>query len=509
MDFTVWNLIFGPGFRNNKMKMKQNFRAGISWLLIIGASVLLLPRCANIVPPSGGPKDTTAPKLVSASPSDSTLHFKSKKVVLTFDEYVELDNIFDKLIVSPTLKRTPTVTAKLHTVTMTIKDTLAPNTTYTFNFSDAIKDINERNPIQEYSYVVSTGDYLDSLQVRGYIINAETGKPDSNVSVMIYRHNEDSVVSKEKPVYYARSKGNGSFWFKNMAPGDYKLFALKEEDKDLQYNQPGELIAFEDSLIHLREQNIKDVTMLLFLEKDSTLKEPGEMGNEPPPEEEHKEKDKDKEKKKKRHITVAPTLSDNHQDLGQPLLLTFSGPVKTMDSTTFLLTQDTTNTPVRFSVSFDSTRTKLSVQYTWKEGTPYRLIIPKESITDTTGLSLAKADTIKFMSKKESDYGRAMVTLHLSDSAKAQINDSMHIVVQLIKDKEIKYSGTLVNNTWVKKLIQPSEYEVRILLDNNNNGKWDRGVYYGTPKKQPERVVNFPKKENIKANWGVPIRLTL
>jgi hypothetical protein len=508
LDFTVWNLIFGPGFRNNKTKMKKNFRGWVSWLLIIGTCVLLLPRCANIVPPSGGPKDTTAPRVVSISPLDSTLNFKSKKVVITFDEYVELDNIFDKLIVSPTLKRTPTVTSKLHTLTMVIKDTLAPNTTYTFNFSDAIRDINERNPIQEYSYVVSTGAYLDSLQIRGYIINAETGKPDSNVSVMIYRHTEDSVVSKEKPVYYARSKGNGSFWFKNMAPGDYKLFALKEEDKDLNYNQPAELIAFADSLIHLRDKNIKDVSLLMFIEQDSTIKKPNEFSIEPPPQEEER-KDKDKDKKKKRHTIISTSLSDSRQDLGDSLHLTFSIPIKTWDSTTLQLTQDTTNVPVKFSTFLDSTRTKLAIIYPWIEGTPYRLTIPKEAITDTAGLQLSKADTITFKTKKNSDYGKAMVSLHLTDSAKAALGDSMHYVIQLVKDKSVKYSGKIVNGSFIQKLIQPGEYEVWLLLDTNNNGKWDRGVYYGTPKKQPERVVSYPKKENIKANWGVPITLTL
>lgn len=492
--------------------MNHNFRGWAFWLIVISICILLFPRCANIVPPSGGPRDTLPPRLLSTTPPDSTLHFNKHKVYFTFNEYVQLDNIFEKLIVSPTLKRTPTVTSKLKTVTMEIKDTLEANTTYTFNFADAIKDNNEGNPIYDFQYVVSTGDYLDSLEVRGFIIDAETGKPDSNVSVMIYRHMEDSVVSKEKPVYYARSKGNGSFRFRNMAPGDYKLFALKEEDRDLQYNQPKELIAFHDSLIHLRDQNIKDVTMLMFIEQDSTLKKPGDPEHEPPPPEEEddrKEKEKEKEKKKKHTLNVSPSLADNRQELGQPLLLGFSKPVRTMDSSTFQLTQDTLFTPVAFTTSFDSTRTKLSIHFDWKEGKPYRLIIPKEAVIDTTGMEMAKTDTISFAAKKESDYGKVMLTLQLSDSSKSVISDTMHFVAQLVKDKEVKYSGKVENGTWVQKRITPGEYEVWILLDDNNNGKWDRGVYYGTPKKQPERVVSFPKKENIKANWGVKIPLTL
>lgn len=522
LDITDSNLIFGPGFWHNMIKMNQNFRGWVSLLTVIIASVLLFPRCANIVPPSGGPKDTLPPVLLGSNPGDSSLHFKAHKVTLQFSEYVELDNIFEKLIVSPTLKRTPTVTAKLRTVTMVIKDTLDANTTYTFNFSDAIRDINEHNPIQDYAYVVSTGDYLDSLQIKGFIINAENGKPDSNVSVMLYRHLEDSVVSKEKPVYYARSRGNGSFWFKNLAPGDYKIFAIKEENKDLQYNDPKELIAFQDSLIHLREENLYDVPLLTFIEKDSTLKGSGpeEIGGPggtndnnlppPPPEEEDKKTKEEKEKEKKRRILVAATLGEkNSQDLGMPLIVNFSAPVKTLDTTRILLAEDTTFKAVPFTTFFDSTRKVLHVVYTWKEGMPYRLTIPKEAVLDTLGQEQSKADTILFNVKKESDYGSAMLTLTLSDSLKAAGGDTMHFVAQLIKDKEIKYSGKLVKGAWVQKRIQPAEYEVRILLDDNNNGVWDRGVYYGTPKKQPERVVTFPKKENIKANWGVPIKLQI
>ncbi|SFW71341.1 Ig-like domain-containing protein [Chitinophaga sancti] len=501
--------------------MNQNFRGWVSLLTVIIASILLFPGCANIVPPSGGPKDTLAPVLLGASPADSSLHFKAHKVTMQFSEYVELDNIFEKLIVSPTLKRTPTVTAKLRTVTMIIKDTLDANTTYTFNFSDAIRDINEHNPIQDYAYVVSTGDYLDSLQIKGFIINAENGKPDSNVSVMLYRHLEDSVVSKEKPVYYARSRGNGSFWFKNLAPGDYKIFAIKEENKDLQYNDPKELIAFQDSLLHLREENLHDVPLLTFLEKDSTLRGgPEAIGGPdstsalnippPPPEQEDKKTKEQREKEKKRRILVSATLGEkSSQDLGMPLIVNFSAPVKTLDTTHILLTEDTTFNSVPFTTFFDSTRKVLHVVYTWKEGMPYRLTIPKEAVLDTLGQQQSKADTILFNAKKESDYGSAMLTLTLSDSLKNAGGDTMHFVAQLVKDKEIKYSGKIVKGAWIQKRIQPAEYEIRILLDDNNNGVWDRGVYYGTPKKQPERVVTFPKKENIKANWGVPIKLQI
>ncbi|HEU4553585.1 MAG TPA: Ig-like domain-containing protein [Chitinophaga sp.] len=489
--------------------MIQRFRRLVLGFIVIAS--FLLSRCANIVPPGGGPRDTLPPLLLAVDPPDSTLHFNSRKVHFNFDEYVELDNVFDKMIVSPTLKRVPTVTSKLRTVTMEIKDTLQPNTTYTFNFSDAIKDVNERNPIIDFSYVVSTGDYLDSLQVLGRTINAETGKIDSNVSVMLYRNTADSVVSKEKPVYYARSKGNGVFWFKNLAPGDYKLFAIKEEDRDLQYTQPTtELIAFRDSLIHLREQNIRDITMLMFIEQDSTMRPPGEQPPAEEPQPEEKEKDKDKKKKPRLHIQ--PQLDQNQQELDTPLVLSFSIPLAKMDSAQFHLAEDTLLHPVSFaSFTLDSTRSKLSLRYKWKEGMHYRLIVDKTAATDTLNQQLTKADTINFDAKKFSDYGKLFLKLKLSDSTRAALNGdtSIHFVVQLVKEKDIRYSGVIVNGAWTKTLITPGEYEIRILLDQNNNGKWDRGVYYGHPKRQPERVVSFPEKRNIKANWGVKEDLTL
>ncbi len=488
--------------------MNQYFRGWAVWLILI--AFIFSSGCANIVPPGGGPRDTIPPSLLGVNPPDSSLHFKSKKVTFYFDEYIELDNVIEKLIVSPTLKRTPTVTPKLRTLTMEIKDTLQPNTTYTFNFADAVRDVNERNFIEDFQYVVSTGDYLDSLQVTGRLIAAETGLVDSNVAVMLYRNIDDSVVAKEKPVYYAKTKGDGSFRFKNLAPGQYKLFALKEEDRALQYNQPTEQIAFADSLLHLHETNVKDITLLLFMEKDSTIKAPVDSSL-IAEEEEAAPEEKEEKKKKQPKLHMTAILEQGLQELKQPLSLSFNIPLKAFDSTQISLTEDTLRTPITFTTSLDSTHSRILLHYDWKEGMPYQLIMAKTATTDTLGQQLTKADTVSFKSKSVNDYGKVRVKLTLSDSTKAALQEdtSIHFIVQLVKDKTIKYSGRIVNGSWYQELMQPSEYEIRVLLDQNGNGVWDRGVYYGSPKRQPERVVSFPKKENVKANWLVPINLEL
>ncbi|MBV8254528.1 MAG: Ig-like domain-containing protein [Chitinophaga sp.] len=484
--------------------MNQQIRSWVFWLIFIPVAVIFFSRCANIVPPGGGPRDTLPPVLLQARPADSTLHFEGHKVSFLFDEYVELDNINDKLIVSPTLKRQPIVTAKLHTVTITFKDTLKPNTTYTFNFADGVRDLNERNPIQDFQYVISTGSYLDSLQISGRIINAEQGTLDSSVAVMLYPGNsEDSIVSKEKPLYYAKSKHDGSFRFKNLAPGSYKIFALKEEDRDLTYSSPSELIAFLEHPIVIQEKNISDVNMLLFMETDSTIKKPAEHLDSldlVALEEQVREENK---KKKIPKLTAQAKMDNGKQDLPEPMRINFSVPLKVIVSNRILLLQDSTLEQVAFHTQMDSLKTEMRIIYPWKENMKYRLIIPKEAIKDTANQMMAKADTINFTSKKLVEYSIFTAKLAISDSTRQAIDDStMHFVVELVQDKTIKYSGTAKNGTWTQELIIPGEYSVRILLDKNGNGKWDRGSYYTPPKRQPERVILLPEKYNLKAGWN-------
>ncbi|HEY0273873.1 MAG TPA: Ig-like domain-containing protein [Chitinophaga sp.] len=482
--------------------MNRNFGALAFWLVCIIASCFMT-HCANIVPPSGGPKDTLPPVVLQVTPVDSSLHFNTHKVNFIFDEYVQLENVNEKLVVSPTLKRPPVVTAKLHTVTMVIKDTLQPNTTYTFNFADAIKDVNERNAVPEFVYVVSTGSYLDSLQMSGHIVNAETGRVDSNVAVLLYRNTDDSVVTKEKPVYYTKSRGDGSYHFKNLAPGVYKMFAIKEENKDLQYDDPAEQIAFPDSLVTL-SKTLRDVNLLTFAETDTSLiKKEVDSSNLPEPP--RKEKDK-----KKPRLQMGVNLEGGKQELTEPLHLTFNFPIRSIDTTRMELDEDTTLDPVNFTTTFDSTRTKLDVGYKWKSGLPYRLVVLPGFVVDTNNNSLRRADTASFNAKRTQDYGEVMVKLTLSDSMRqASQGDTIHYIVELVRDKQIKYSGDISKGTWVQHLVTPGDYEIRILLDRNNNGKWDRGVYYGTPKRQPERVVTFPDIQHIKANWLVKPDLRL
>ncbi len=231
--------------------MLKEQRIKISFLCILLVKGLLFCfSCANIVPPDGGPRDTDPPIVLRSTPPNFSTNFKDDRIRIYFDEYVELKNIRQKLIVSPPLESRPEFRLRGRSVIMEInKEELMPNTTYNFFFDDAIVDITEGNPIMNYRFVFSTGDYLDSLSVKGNVIDAYTREPEEGVYVMLYDEIYDSVPYLEKPVYVAKADKSGNFEINFIRKGKYKIFALKDENANYIYDLPEEKIAFLDSLI--------------------------------------------------------------------------------------------------------------------------------------------------------------------------------------------------------------------------------------------------------------------
>lgn len=215
--------------------------------LYVASSFLM--GCAQIGAPVGGPRDSLPPVLVSINPPNLSVNFTQKKIGMTFDEYVHLSNVQQNLLVTPTPKINPNVDYRLKTVTIKLKDTLQPNTTYSIQLGNSIQDINENNPYKDFTYTFSTGSYIDSLTLTGNVIPAETGVVDTTILAMLYSNLEDSAVYKEKPKYVARVDSAGNFKFKYLAPGKYDLFALKDESGQLKYMDNLQLFAFLDSTV--------------------------------------------------------------------------------------------------------------------------------------------------------------------------------------------------------------------------------------------------------------------
>ncbi|MBX7183395.1 MAG: Ig-like domain-containing protein [Bacteroidia bacterium] len=211
---------------------------------------MLFASCANVVAPSGGDKDTQAPSLLQASPSNFSTNFSQKKITLEFDEYVLTKDPQTQVVISPPLKYPLEYLSKGKALQIKFSDTLLPNTTYNLNFGQCIVDLNEANPLPEFNYVFSTGSFIDSLRLEGVVKDALTGSTEKGVLVMAYSENIDSLPYKKIPSYFDRTDESGHFSIQNMAQGSYKLIALQEKNNNYLFDNPDEeKIGFLDSVV--------------------------------------------------------------------------------------------------------------------------------------------------------------------------------------------------------------------------------------------------------------------
>src|SRR5436190_18077776 len=177
--------------------------------------------CATQIPPTGGDKDTIPPKVLKLVPDSFSTHFKSNNIAITFNEYIQLQNLNEQLVISPPLSSMPDVSVKNKTLFIHINDTLKQNKTYTFNFGNAIRDNTESNPVENFQYVFSTGAAVDTEKVTGKILNAFTMEPENKVTVMLYDVPSDSFPYLDNPSYFSRTKEDGTFIIKNISKGSY------------------------------------------------------------------------------------------------------------------------------------------------------------------------------------------------------------------------------------------------------------------------------------------------
>lgn len=207
---------------------------------------IIISACAKISAPSGGPRDRTPPVVVKSVPSNGAVNFRNKKIVISFNEYVVLDNIADKFMVSPPMKKKPRVFIRGKNVDVEFDDKLKDSTTYTFYFQDAIKDLNEGNVLKNYQFVFSTGPVVDSLSVTGNVYKVFSLEAPEKTQVLLYKEMADSAVVKHLPDYITWVNPDGYFRIDNVHPGKYKLYALKDDDNSRNYNFIEEAFAFMD-----------------------------------------------------------------------------------------------------------------------------------------------------------------------------------------------------------------------------------------------------------------------
>jgi hypothetical protein len=218
-------------------------------VVIAYAVLLLFVSCAQVVSPTGGPKDETPPQVKAELPANRSVNFTAKKFVVNFDEYVQLNNPSENVIISPPMLQKPTYTLKKRSLVVEWEEELNPDATYIFNFGEAIKDNNEGNLLNNYTYVFSTGAALDSMELKGKLIDALTGDPVEGAMLMLYRDHADSLPRTTLPDYFGRTGKDGHFLITNIPDLPFKAFALKDQNSNFRFDVPNEQFGFVDTLV--------------------------------------------------------------------------------------------------------------------------------------------------------------------------------------------------------------------------------------------------------------------
>jgi hypothetical protein len=473
------------------MKRKISPWLGITAIMFV--LMQLMVSCANIIPPGGGPKDSLPPVLIKAVPNDSSLNVKTMKITLTFDEFVQLDNnMNEQLVVSPYPTAMPIVLANLSHVTIKLKDSLQPNTTYSINFGNGLKDVNESNINKQFTYVFSTGDKLDEGTLSGNIILAQTGKPDSTLVAMLYNNLNDTAVKKINPRYITKLDKKGNFTFHNLKPGTYNIFAISNEFSK-KYDDSTKSFAFLNAPVEVSEAS---VPVKLYAYQEAKREDKKSPSSSTPA----SSTKPDKKKKEATPVKYTTKLESGTQDLLSNFEIDFDHKMKSIDTSKIAFT-DTSYKPIsKYSFVVDTSGKKIVLQHTWKEMEMYKLIIQKDAFIDSAGNELFKTDTIVFRTKKELDYGS--IRLHFNN-----LDFTKNPVLQLVQNNKIVDSSALNTKEFFRQLYKPGEYEIRVLYDDNKDGTWTPGSY--ALKREPELVDAIERKATVKANNDTEIDINL
>lgn len=220
-----------------------------SYFISTLVTLLIVAACASIGSPEGGPRDETPPKILKCQPANMATNNQKKKITLVFDEYINIENATEKVVVSPPQIETPDIKTSGKKIHVTLHDSLKSNTTYTVDFSDAIVDNNEGNPMGQFTYAFSTGEHIDTLEVSGTLLDAETLEPIQGMLVGLHSNLADSAFTALPLERVSRTNGDGFFTIKGVAPGKYRIYGLQDMDGDFLFGQKSEMIAFDSIVI--------------------------------------------------------------------------------------------------------------------------------------------------------------------------------------------------------------------------------------------------------------------
>lgn len=509
-------------------------------------------QCARKGTPTGGPKDETPPVLLRAEPENMTINFDAKKIRLYFDELVKLKDVQEQLIISPPLKYPPVLTPQggaSKFIDITMKDTLLENTTYTLNFGQAIVDNNEENPNPFLTYVFSTGSYIDSLELAGVVKDAFNKDTDDFVSVMLYKIDSaytDSTIYKKPPNYLTNTLDSTIiFRLKNLKEGRYALFAIKDVAKDNIFDQKTDKIGFINDTIDLPTDSIyrldlfreiqdygvavpsmaakNKISFGYYGEGSDIIITPLTKLPDTVRTKVLKERDKDtlnfwftpfemdsiiftvknetlriidtfNVKSRKVEIDslfLSPSQKGN-LNFGEQLSIFVNTPITALDSSKInMITRD--SLPVLYDVKLDSLENKIDFDFSPEPNENYKIELLPGAVQD---FFKNTNDTIVYSvgTKSLADYGNLQLNL-------AGDNIKYPLIVQLTNEKGELQREVYATDPQIFEFnnLNPGNYLVRVIFDENENRKWDTGSYL--KRIQPEKVIYYPGPIEMRANW--------
>jgi len=458
------------------------------FVCLTAMALIQMGGCANIVPPSGGPRDSIPPYVVYAKPKDSSTRIAPKEILISFNEYITTNALQEQLIVSPNIKNNPLIDQRLNMVRIRLSDSLNANTTYSLQFGNALRDVNEGNIIQNYTYVFSTGDQIDTGKLYGKVRIAETGLVDSTLIAVLHPIENDSAIFKNKPTYYTRINGRGIFEFKFLPTKAFNIFIVPN-DYNKRYDDSTKLFGFLNQTVY-PTQNQDSIQLYAFQAAPKKEKKPASIAN------------AKNAKKQSSALKYTSNLEGKEKDILSPLILNFETPIRLNDSFTIGIADTNLVQQAGVQVAVNAqNKQQVDIQFPWEANTNYTLVLPKESIQDTLSNFLVKADTIRFKTKPESSYGTAILRIN-------GFQQFEHPVLLLVQDQKVKFSYPITQNLLRIPLLPPGDYQLKLLVDANQNGRWDTGKYFGM-RLQPELVLNLKLILNIRSNWDNEMNLIL
>lgn len=531
--------------------MYQIFKMKHSFIKItIVFLILILSNCARRGRPTGGEKDEVAPIMVTAKPAFESIHFNSKTIQIYFDEFIKLDKVGQQLIVSPPLKYKPLITplgSASKVLNIKILDTLQKETTYIFNFGTSVRDNNEGNILYNFKYVMSTGDYIDSLNLKGTIRDALSNEVDKEVAILLYRLDEnfnDSIIYKGLPNYIANTLDTVVWDISNIKSGKYKLVALKQKNYDYKFKPASDKIAFYPDTITIPSDSIykltlfkeildyklarpsevskqrivfgyygiaKDIKIDLLTQVSDSFKsvQAFELGKDTlnywfntPNLDSLQFKVSNREnidtvmvklRAQKFDSLRVGSLVKSTLNLNEDFKLLTNQPITKVDNSKIIfIDKDSVNIP--FTTEISDLKTQVLLKFDKTPNKAYRLMLLPNAVQT---FFESNTDTIRYMFgiKKITELGSVFLSFTNVKSYPfmVELTDLKTKVVQskyIDKPQEVSFIN-----------IDPAKYLIRIIYDENKNKIWDTGNFLKHI--NPEEVIYFKKELDVRANWEI------